>query len=55
MVALFEAERAMMDTETAQLAEVRSAESAGGIYAYIEVGRNVIDGSDAARHTIEVA
>ena len=55
MVALFEAERAMMDAETAQLAEVRSAESAGGINAYIEVGRNVIDSSDAARHTIEVA
>ena len=55
VVALLEAERAVVDTETAQFAEVRGTESAGGIEANVEVGCDVVDGSDAAHHAVEVA
>ena len=55
VVTLFEAEGAVVDTETTQFAEVRGTESAGGIEANVEVGCDVVDGSDAARHAVEVA
>ena len=55
VITLLEAEGAVVHTVAAQFTEVGSAESAGGIQAYIEVGRDVVDSSDATRDAIEVA